>query len=196
MSASKEYMEPELEIEYIKRIQQKDELALAVIVRYYQGSVYSMVLNIVKNEDDAMELAQDVFLKVFEKAGSFQFNSKFSTWLYTVTYNTCMSFLRKKKIKWSTLEEGMESVIVPDNFNVSAIAEQERKKYIHMALEGMSDQQKLLVQLYYLEELSVKEIVEITKLGTSSIKTGLLRARQSLYKQLSLHLNDEVNSLL
>ena len=98
-------MELAQEKEYIVRLQKGDERALEVLIKHYQNRVYSLVLNMVKNEDDAIELTQDVFIKIYEKSSSFQFNSKFSTWLFSIVYNTTISFLRKKQIHWEEINE-------------------------------------------------------------------------------------------
>ena len=190
-------MHLEEEEQYIKRLQTGDNRAFEVIVNHYQNRIYSVVFNMVKNNDDALELTQDVFMKVYQKASHFNFKSKFSTWLYSITYNTTISFLRKKKIKWKEMGEGED--FIEEGVNADTLLllkEEERKKYISLALDKMGEQQKLLIQLFYLEELNINEIIEVTGFKLSSVKTGLLRARQNLLKHLEILLNQEVNSLL
>ncbi|MCT4625137.1 MAG: RNA polymerase, partial [Schleiferiaceae bacterium] len=80
-------MELAHEDQFIKRMQKGDERAFEVIMKHYQHRLYSLIIGIVKNDDETAEVAQDVFMKVFNKAQSFQFNSKFSTWLYSIAYN-------------------------------------------------------------------------------------------------------------
>ena len=190
-------MELAQEKEYVIRLQKGDERALEVLIKHYQKRVYSLVLNMVKNEDDAIELTQDVFIKIYEKANSFQFNAKFSTWLFSVAYNTTISFLRKKQIKWEEINEDRVDY-VSDSYEMTSglLQSEERNKYIKEALSKMGEQQKILMQLFYLEELSMKEIEEVTGIKINSIKIGLMRARQNLLKHLSTSLQGELNSLL
>jgi RNA polymerase sigma factor (sigma-70 family) len=190
-------MELAQEKEYIVRLQKGDERALEVLIKHYQNRVYSLVLNMVKNEDDAIELTQDVFIKIYEKSSSFQFNSKFSTWLFSVVYNTTISFLRKKQIHWEEINEDRVDYQFGSTEPASdLIKSEERMKYINEALSKMGEQQQVLVQLFYLEELSMKEIEEITGIKMNSIKIGLMRARQNLLKHLSASLQGELKSLL
>lgn len=190
-------MELAQEKEYILRLQKGDERALEVLIKHYQNKVYSLVFNMVKNEDDAVELTQDVFIKIYQKSESFQFNAKFSTWLFSVAYNTTISFLRKKQVKWEEINE--DRVVYHSGTTELAsdhIKSEERSKHIKEALEKMGEQQQVLVQLFYLEELSMKEIEEVTGIKINSIKIGLMRARQNLLKHLSASLKEELNSLL
>jgi RNA polymerase sigma-70 factor (ECF subfamily) len=190
-------MELAQEKEYIIRLQKGDERAFEVLIKHYQNRVYSLVLNMVKNEDDAIELTQDVFIKIYQKSGSFQFNSKFSTWLFSVAYNTTISFLRKKQIHWEEInEDRVDYEFGNAELASDRIKSEERMKYIKEALGKMGEQQQILVQLFYLEELSMKEIEEITGIKINSIKIGLMRARQNLLKHLSASLQGEINSLL
>ncbi len=185
------------EEQYIKRMQNGNNRAFEVIVNHYQNRLYSIVFNLVKNEDDALELTQDVFVKVYQKVSQFKFDAKFSTWLYAIAYNTTMSFLRKKKIKWKEMTEGEDFIEEGANADTLLLLKnEERKTYISLALSKMGEQQKLLIQLFYLEELTINEIIEVTGINLSSVKTGLLRARQNLLKHLELLLKQEVISLL
>jgi RNA polymerase sigma-70 factor (ECF subfamily) len=190
-------MELAHEDQFIKRMQKGDERAFEVIMKHYQHRLYSLIIGIVKNDNEAAEVAQDVFMKVFNKAQSFQFNSKFSTWLYSIAYNTSISYVRKKKLAIESIDERKVGVIEHDGFgSLDLLKTEERRKYIEMALDKMGEQQRVLIQLFYLEELSIQEIIDVTGFKLSSVKTGLLRARQNLLKHLNIVLKDEVNSLL
>ena len=181
---------------YIKALQGGDTSALVGIMELYQHKIFSLIMNMVKNEDDATELTQDVFLKVYDKSTEFRFQSKFSTWLYRIAYNTSLSFLRKKKLDIRSLEPVHENEWKGGSPDLDSLREEERNRYISMALEKLGPQQKLLIQLFYLEELTVKEIIEITNIPESSVKTGLLRARNNLFRHLQTELKEEIDSLL
>jgi RNA polymerase sigma-70 factor (ECF subfamily) len=96
-----------------------------------------------------------------------------------------------------SIDEDKVGVIEHDGFgSLDLLKTEERRKYIEMALDKMGEQQRVLIQLFYLEELSIQEIIDVTGFKLSSVKTGLLRARQNLLKHLNIVLKDEVNSLL
>ena len=196
-ASNRSVMTQKTEEEYIRRLQQGDANALRYVMTVYQHKVFSLMINLVKNEDDAQELTQDVFIKVFQRVKGFKFGSKFSTWLYRIAYNEGMSFLRKNKIKTESLDLRMEFNHEPIEMkSMDLLKEEERNLYIGNALEKLGPQQRMLVQLFYLEELTIKEIRDVAQIPESSIKTGLLRARQNLLKHMQLELKEELNSLL
>ena len=92
-------MQPEsLDTDIISQVVKGDHNAYATLVERYQNYVFTIVLRYVKSREDAEEVAQDVFVKAYRSLADFKGNSKFSTWLYTITTTTCISFLRKKKL--------------------------------------------------------------------------------------------------
>src|SRR3954464_14243400 len=92
------------DMDIISRVLQGDSAAYASLVQRYQNFVFTIVLRYVKSREDAEEVAQDVFIKAYRSLADFKGNSKFSTWLYTVTTTTCITFLRKKKLDIQSLD--------------------------------------------------------------------------------------------
>jgi RNA polymerase sigma factor (sigma-70 family) len=164
----------------IERVQQGDANAFSLLVTKYQDIVFSIALKVIKNRHDAEEMAQESFIKAYRSIGSFQGKSKFSTWLFRITYNTCISHIRKKKYPASDIdnllvedEEGEESF---DGF-----PEENRIRYLELALKQLPGDDYLLIVMYYYEDQSVDEICMVTGLSESNVKVKLFRARKKLY---------------
>ena len=93
------------DIEVIAQVLKGDQQAYALLVDRYRNFVFTISLRYIKNREDAEEVAQDVFIKAFRSLADFRGQSKFSTWLYTVTTTSCLSFLRKKKVDVQSLDD-------------------------------------------------------------------------------------------
>src|SRR5437868_15127602 len=93
-----------LDSDIIIQVVKGDQNAYATLVERYQNYVFTIVLRFVKSREDAEEVAQDIFIKAYRSLADFKGNSKFSTWLYTVTTTTCITFLRKKRIDMHSLD--------------------------------------------------------------------------------------------
>jgi len=183
---------------YIDKVLQGDTNAFAYLINRYKDMVYTIAIKIVKSHEDAEEVAQDSFLKAYEKLDSFKGNSKFSTWLYTIAYRNSISKIRKKKVATSDIDE-----YVMDNYSegsefpqLEAIKNGEQQKYIREAIGRLPEKDALLITLFYMNESSVEEIEQITNLTQSNIKVKLFRARKKLNAELSFLLKEEVKTIL
>ncbi|MBL4561746.1 MAG: sigma-70 family RNA polymerase sigma factor [Labilibaculum sp.] len=183
---------------YIAKIREGDPGAYAFLVNKYKKMAFNVALQLMGNREDAEEIAQDAFLKAYQALDSYKGESKFSTWVYRIIYNTAISKLRKKKLDVSSID---------DNFNTSVnvkstqsalkeLRSEERKIYITEALKRMGGDESSLITLFYLEENSVDEICSITGLSASNVKVKLHRARKKLYKELELALHGELKTIL
>ncbi len=183
---------------YIERVLRGDINAFTYLVDEYKGMVYTIALRMLKNSEDAEELAQDTFVKAFNSLKDFKFESKFSTWLYRITYNGAISKLRKKQIEVYNVED----TVLPDSEVVSAynaineLTRNEQKKYINETIEKLKEDDALIITLYYLQENTIEEICEITGLTLSNVKVKLHRARKRFYDELKTILKDEVKTIL
>lgn len=183
---------------YIERVLQGDVNAFSYLVDMHKNLVYTIALRMLKNAEDAEELAQDTFVKAYKSIKDFKFESKFSTWLYRITYNGAISKLRKKQIELADI--GDENITETEVFSAySAINElkrNEQKKYINLAIKQLKEDDALLITMYYLNESSIDEISEITQLSISNVKVKLHRARKRFYDELKLILKEEVRAIL
>ncbi|MBD3636963.1 MAG: RNA polymerase sigma factor [Crocinitomicaceae bacterium] len=166
----------------------------ARLVDEYKQMVYSLCMKMAQNSEDAEEIAQDSFVKAFKGLHKFEKKSKFSTWLYQITYFTAVNHLRKRKpeIDDQYLKiEQFEDTSLPDELSKS-----DQKKLISEALQHLKPKERAVINLFYLEELEIKEVSQITKLSESNVKVSLLRARKKLYGIIQIILKNELNSIL
>ncbi len=183
---------------YIDKVLQGDINAFTYLIDKYKNMAYTIAIKIVKNAEDAEEVAQDSFLKAYQKLETFKGNSKFSTWLYTIIYRNSISKTRKKKI----ITTDIDSFVIDNHTTdfdfpqIEAIKNGEQKKYIAAAIDNLSETDALLITLFYLNESSVEEIEKITGLTKTNVKVKIFRARKKLYNELSLLLKEEVKELI
>lgn len=185
------------ETELIERLKQADDAAFRTIVEQWQDMVYNTILGIVQNETEAEDLTQDVFIKVFEKIGTFKGDSKFSTWLYRIATTTALDHLRSKKRKKRfgflqslSGEGGEEREQLPD-FNHPGVSldNKERATVLFKAIEELPDNQKAAYTLHKLEGLSYRDVSEVLNTTVSAVESLMSRANQNLRKQLEDYYN-------
>ncbi|MBW8323535.1 MAG: RNA polymerase sigma factor [Prolixibacteraceae bacterium] len=183
---------------YIEAVRKGDVQAFSFLVEKYQKLVYTLALKLLKKPEDAEEMAQDTFIKAYQKLDSYEGKSKFSTWLYSITYNACISELRKRRIEFKSLDDrqisDQDEQKMHDYYRETKKEDQE--KYLNLALEKLPEDDQVLVTLYYYESQSMDEISMITGLTVSNIKVKIHRARKQMYSLLHEKLKEEVYSLL
>lgn len=167
--------------------------AFAHIIKNTERLVAQIVFKMISDPEDRKDLAQDIYIKVFHKLGSFQFQSKLSTWIAQVSYNTCLDHLRRKKINMEELREGKEedrrfsSQYIQEGSIGSTDENLLRKDHmalLHQKMETLTPIQRTLISLYHEEEMSYEEIGQVTGLPAGTVKSYLFRARRSLREQL------------
>lgn len=181
------------------RIINGDTAAFELIVEEYKRMIFSTAFRIVKNREDAEEIAQDALVKAFKSLKNFGWNASFSSWLYRIVYNTALTHLRKKNITGYSLDsyEEKKEVIADENSKEWELLHRlDREKYIKLAINRLSVEDGLILNLYYNAESSLPEIAQITGWGLSATKVRLHRARKRLHTELQVLLNQETNELL
>ena len=182
---------------YIDKVLQGDTNAFAYLVDRYKNLSYTVAMKIVRNHEDAEEVAQDSFIKAYSQLHTFKGESKFSTWLYTIVYRNSITKIRKKKITTTDIDsyiiENQKSDY--DFPQIEAIKNGEQKKYITEAIDNLPETDAFLITLFYLDESSVEEIEQITGLTKTNVKVKLFRARKKLLNELSLLLKDELKEI-
>lgn len=170
--------------------------ACSLLIKSTERLVAQVVCKMINNPEDRKDLAQDIYLKVFRNLPSFSFQSKLSTWVAQVGYNTCLDYLRKKKLvlpgngpeETEAEDEGWISDKHFSTASVSALATQVQKKELSAILKKatakLSPLYNTLVTLYHQEEMSYAEIGQITGLPEGTVKNYLFRARRALKNDL------------
>jgi RNA polymerase sigma-70 factor, ECF subfamily len=172
---------------YIDRVKNGDREAFATLIEKHKSMVYTVAYRIVKNHEDAEELTQDAFLKVFQSIRQFEYRSKFSTWLYRIVYNAAISSIRKKRIESTLLEPAMiENYSDEDVFeNLSQLDDDEQKNLVESILNNLNPEEGTLITLFYMDNCSTQEIAEITGLTQSNVKVKLHRIRKQMLSELT-----------
>lgn len=163
-------------------VKSNDTLLFEVLYDRFAFVVYNKCLGFSKDEDEAKDLAQDVFLKLFIKLSSFKGKSKFSTWLYAFTYNHCVNYVNRnvdRKMKKQSVEvEVVEDVVDLDSEGEEFI--EMRVEKLKEALDLILPDEKMLLLMKYQDFMSIKEIGVLLDLGESAVKMRLKRAKDKL----------------
>ena len=186
------------DIELIQLVLAGNQSVYTQLVERYKSFVFTIVLRYVKSREDAEEVAQDIFVKAYRSLADFKGASKFSTWLYTVTTTTCLSFLRKKKLEVHSLDN--EKVFaVADNIDGGMSANQiEQKSKVTMvneAIQLLSPDDAQVITLFYKGEQTLEEIAEIMGKEQNAVKVQLHRARARLKEKMQKHFSAEVKDI-
>lgn len=166
----------------IRSVLQGHKADYAILVERYQSFVFTLTSRYVKNREEAEEVAQDIFVKAYLSLAGFKGNSKFSTWLYSITHTSCISHLRKRRPD-TLLTDNERLAGYSDNQHNSANVYSNtgtQKHAIHEGLKQLTEDDAEIITLFYLAEQSVEEIAIITGLQTNNVKVKLHRARQKL----------------
>ena len=178
------------EAELVRRAQARDELAFREIVERYQAKVYSIIFGILRNRNDAEDIAQQVFAKVYFSMGNFDFRSSLLTWIYKITVNECYDYLRKRRVRKlvyeSDFSEEDATRLARSNAAVDSrpTAENELagRDYVVKLLARVSEEDRSLLLLKEVEGHSVEELAKMTGMNQNTIKVRLFRARNKLLK--------------
>jgi len=183
---------------YIKKVLKGNLPSYAILVEKHKSLVYTLALRISKNHEDAEEIGQDAFLKAYNSLNTFKQESKFTTWLYKIVYNTAVSRFRKKHIESFSMEDSpiQESIQGEHIDGLDIMHHKERKKIISEAISRLKQDEGVVMTLFYLSENNIKEIEEITGLTNSNIKILLHRGRKNLLFELKKILKEEIVDIL
>lgn len=178
----------------IARARTGDQQAFAQLIGRYKHMVYTTVHRVLRNREEAEEATQDAFVKVYQHLAGYQGDSKFSTWLFSIAYRTAISRLRARKDAGVALDDlaGRE----PAHDAPDGTGRSDRQRALDKALRSLPPEDAALVGFFYLEELSVEEIVTATGLAASNVKVKLHRGRKKLLDVLNTELRGEARTLL
>ena len=181
---------------YIQKVLEGDINAFSILVERYQNLVYTVVYRVLKNKEQAEEVAQDTFVKAYESLAKYRGEAKFSTWLYTIAYRKSLDLVKSNKrlLTSELIEEINEGDIELVTDALSYLQEQERKKIIAESILKLPQETAVLVTLYYFEEKNIKEIADIVGLTADNVKIKLFRSRKKLYSILKHYVLPEISN--
>jgi RNA polymerase sigma factor (sigma-70 family) len=167
---------------YINLIRNGNQNTFTVLVDRYKNLVFTLALKMLNNREEAEEIAQDTFIKVYNSLNNFKGDSKFSTWIYKITYNTCLDRLKKNKKEKtvSYLEDFDKHQANAIEAVLDAIDENERNKAIQDCLEELPPEDAFLLTLYYFDGKSVDEISKVINNSVDNVKVRLFRIRKKI----------------
>ena len=189
-------MEEDSILTIIQKVKKGDIACFNDLIINFEKQVFSLALRIVKNHEDAEEVAQDSFVKAYQRIRTFRENAKFSTWLYRITYNNALNKIsaNRRIFLQDEIHENSLGESSKDE-SMSLLRDKERRDYIKQAMINLKPQESMLITLYYQNECSLQEIEDITGINKNSVKVQLHRARRRLAEELKLLLNNEIESL-
>ncbi len=189
----------------VHEIIEGDKEKYRILIRRYRRLVSTVVSGMISNRDDRQELGQEIFVKIYKNLSTFKFRSKLSTWIARIAYNTCIKYLRKKRIPLleDTSEEKLKNpdnlesridTFVSDGLSPDRILEE--KQIIEMLsreIENLPVKYRVVISFYHVENMSMGEISSITGLPEGTVKSQLFRARKILKERiLMLYRNEEI----
>ena len=174
----------------VKRVQGRDEMAFREIVERYQSKVFSIIFGILRNRNDAEDIAQQVFAKVYFSIKNFDFRSSLLTWIYKITVNECYDYLRKKRVRKLIYESDfsaddslrMENSEPATTHGTPVDQRLAQHDLIFKLLSKISEEDRTLILMKEVEGHSVEELSQMTGMNENTIKVKLFRARQKLVK--------------
>lgn len=169
-----------------------DQSAFKMLFDKYKQPLYFHILKLVKDREIIEDLLQEIFLKAFDNISSFNPDYAFSTWLYRITTNHSIDFLRKKKLKTFSIHEpiktkdGEMSIELEDEGSSTddLIIRKQRSQILREALDSLPEKYREIIKMRHVEELSYQEIADILDLPLGTVKAHIFRARELLYKNL------------
>lgn len=176
----------------VKRAVSGDEKAFKSIMKRYKNPVAQIIYKLVRDRNHLEDLTQEVFIKAFQHLGDFDYEHQFASWLFKITNNHCIDYVRKKRLQVYSIddqvktEDGEIGYEIPDSTyepDLNLLREQ-KSKLIRSAIEALPKKYREVILLRHQEELSYEEIANETGLPVNTIKVQLFRARELMYKFL------------
>ncbi|MEH6765392.1 MAG: sigma-70 family RNA polymerase sigma factor [Aequorivita antarctica] len=186
-------MTTDQEATIINQINGGDTQAFAVLVDRYKDLVFTLSIRMLKHREEAEEVSQDTFIKVFKALPKFKGDSKLSTWVYKVAYNTCLDRIKKNKKHYNdvAIDSFTEHQIKTVDNALDALEEKEQQQTIQDCLQQLASKDSFLLSLFYFEELSLEEISHIVNMEANTVKVNIHRARKRLAIILKQQLEPE-----
>jgi RNA polymerase sigma-70 factor (ECF subfamily) len=174
----------------VKQILEGDKSAFTILINRYKRLVGHMVARLIDDDRDREEVAQDIFVKVYQKLAGFEFNSKLSTWIATIAYRHAINHLKKNK-KWNETED-IDEINLDDGAWDQSVENTDQAAFVHHWIQKLPENYRVVLTLYHLEGMSYPEIIAIMDMPEGTVKNYLFRARKKLKDLLSPHLETEL----
>jgi RNA polymerase sigma-70 factor (ECF subfamily) len=179
---------------YINLILDGNTNAFSVLVNRYKDLVFTLTLRMLKNREEAEEVAQDSFIKAYKSLNRFKGDSKFSTWIYKIAYNASLDRLKKNKKHYNDvpIDEFTEHQVKTIDNALDNLESKEQTKAIQDCIALLPSEDSFLLTLYYFDEISLDEISQTVGLTSNNVKVKIFRARKKLATILKNRLEPEI----
>ena len=188
------------EKELIQKLQAGDIQAFKQLFEIYKNSIFNLCFRFASNKEEAEDLCQEVFIKIYKSIKTFKRKSKLSTWIYRITVNLCLNYQRRQKgLLWFSLNDSteeynkdiVENLLIPaEDLPDISLEKKERERIIQLAINSLPKNQQAVLILQRYENMSIKEIAEVMSCTTASVQSRLYRAKENLCKKLIPYLKD------
>lgn len=177
------------ESQLIKRARNGDISAFEELIAEYEKKIYNYCFRMTNNREDAEDLAQEVFIKVYRGLKSFKGDSQFSTWIYRIAYNTCVDKFRRKKVRVLSMtpaNEEEKELDLPDGEPLpeEKVLQAEKKKLIQECIESLKPEYKTVIILRDIQDHTYESIADILGIPLGTVKSHISRARAALREAL------------
>ena len=191
---SKTYMSADDDQFYIEQIVNGDTTAFAILVNRYKNLVFSLALRMLRNREEAEEVSQDIFIKIYGHLANYKGDSKFSTWIYRIAYNACLDRIKTYKRQYDTvcIDKFTENQIGNLETAYELMERSDRQLAVKECINRLVADDSVLITLFYFEELSLAEISKIIGIDKNNVKIRLFRAR----KRLATILKEQLESTM
>ncbi len=168
------------EMKWIEEVRSGNKQAYAKIINKYKNQLYSTVLRMTKNPQDAQDLVQEAFIKVYHQLDKYDQKGSFSSWLYRVTINHCLDEFRKKRYSFEHVELREESRIENDHHPEIVFLKKEKSRQLERLIATLPEDERMIILLKYANERSYEEISELLGLPLSTVRNKLHRAKKKM----------------
>ena len=197
-------MEDGEELKLVKRAQDGDQEAFQELVENYQRKVYSICYGMLKNRQDSLDVSQEVFIKVYKYLENFNRNSSFYTWLYRITVNKCIDYIRKQKrrsevdyddtIQRNTEVEGDDNIL-PSTLGLQpdrVYGRKELREKMLEALDTLTEKHRTILILREVEGLAYEEMADVLGISKGTVMSRLYHARRYFQDAIKEYLGDSI----
>ncbi|MBT1699691.1 sigma-70 family RNA polymerase sigma factor [Fulvivirgaceae bacterium PWU4] len=181
-----------LDLAIIDRVLAGEQNLYAELVNRYKSYAYTIALKILQNRPEAEEAAQDAFIKAFHHLSGFNRQSKFSTWFYRIVFNTAISYKRKHRHQFQSIDT---AVIEYHQEADVTLEKNDKQRYLQQAMAKLNEADRTALTLFYMQEFSLEEISEIMSMQANTVKVRIHRARQRVADELKNILQKEALTL-
>ncbi len=167
----------------LKRCRQGDDLAWEALVRRFQGRVYAVARHYMRNAEEARDVAQEIFVRIYERLESFHGDQAFLPWLLRLSRNVCIDALRRQKARPRTTDDVIDETVQPASAAPTpeeTSAARSARDLLYRAMDRMSDSDREILMLKEIQGLKVEEIASLLKIPTGTVKSRCNRARLDL----------------